>query len=189
MASMNKPMRSAVACLLLPPLCAAAFSAQAAGEDKAAATEVSVTDKFRMLRPDFYVSPQIAAADIAAAAQEGFTLIVNNRPDGEMFGQPKSADLEAAAKAAGVSYVHIRVDGRGLSEDHISALKKALNEAGGKALAFCASGTRSTYLQAFLAASEGRAPDEIIAEARAAGYDVSGARRTLEALGADHQED
>lgn len=148
-----------------------------------------MTDKFRMLRPDFAVAPQLAAADVAAAAREGFTLIVNNRPDGEMIGQPKSADIEAAAAASGLAYVHIPVDGRGLTGDHISALKKALDDAGDKTLAFCASGTRSVFLQAFLAASEGRAADEIIAEARAAGYDLSGARRTLDALGASHRED
>lgn len=153
------------------------------------AMEAALPDKFIPLRPDFSVSRQIAAADVADAAAEGYTLIVNNRPDGEMFGQPKGAEIEAAARAAGIAYVHIPVDGGGLSMDHISALKNAIKEAGGKTLAYCASGTRSAYLQAFLAAAEGRAADEIIAEAAAAGFDISGARRTLEALKAAQQED
>lgn len=154
-----------------------------------AAPETAVPDTFIALRPDFSVSRQLSAADVAAAAAQGYTLIVNNRPDGEMFGQPKGAEIEAAARAAGIAYVHIPVDGRGLTMDHISALKNAIKDAGGRTLAYCASGTRSTYLQAFLAASEGRAADEIIAEAAAAGYDISGARRTLEALRAAQQED
>lgn len=148
-----------------------------------------MSDKFTPLRPGFSVAPQLSAADIAEAAQEGYTLIVNNRPDGEMFGQPSSADLEAAARAAGIAYAHIPVDRRGVTMSHISALKNALEEAGGKTLAFCRSGARSTVVQAYLAASEGRDPDAIIAEAAEAGYDIAGQRPALEALKAAHQED
>ena len=148
-----------------------------------------MTDQFTPLHANFSVSPQVTAADLAAAAREGYTLIVNNRPDGEMIGQPKSADLEAAAKDAGLAYVHIPVDGRGISMGHISALKKALDEAGGKTLAFCRSGTRSTILESYRGAAEGRGADELIAEAAAAGYDISSHRPALDALKAEHQED
>lgn len=151
--------------------------------------EKALSDKFTALRPGFSVSPQITAADIADAAAVGYTLIVNNRPDGEMIGQPKSAELEAAARAAGLAYVHIPVDGRGISMSHISALKAALEEAGGKTLAFCRTGTRSTMLESYLAASQGRNVDEIIAEAAAAGYDISGHRPALDALKAGYHED
>lgn len=140
------------------------------------------SDKFVPLSGKFFVSPQIGLADVTLAAEEGFALIVNNRPDGEMPGQPASADIAAAASAAGLGYVHIPVDGRGISMSHISALKKALEENGGKVLAFCRSGTRSAFLHAYLSASEGRAPEEIIAEAAAAGYDIRGHAQTLAAL-------
>ncbi len=146
-------------------------------------------DQFKALHANFSVSPQISAADIAAAAAAGYTLIVNNRPDGEMIGQPKSAELEAAARASGLAYIHIPVDGRGISMGHISALKKALDEAGGKTLAFCRSGTRSTILESYRGAFEGRGADELIAEAAAAGYDISSHRPALDALKAGHQED
>ncbi len=146
-------------------------------------------DKFTALRPGFSVSPQLTVDDIADAAKAGYTLIVNNRPDGEMFGQPESADLEAAARKAGLAYVHIPVDGRGISMSHISALKSALEEAGDKTVAFCRSGARSTVLQSYLAAAEGRDPDAIIAEAEKAGYDIRGQRPALEALKAARQED
>lgn len=141
-----------------------------------------MTDKFIPLRADFSASPQLLPGDMALAAADGYTLIVNNRPDGEAPGQPSSAEMEAAARAAGLSYVHIPVDGRGISPDHIFALKKALNETDGKALAFCTSGTRSVYLQAFAEAVSGRPADEIIAEAGQAGYNIAGARQTLLAL-------
>lgn len=147
-----------------------------------------MADKFIPLKADFSVAPQITAADVASAAEEGFTLIVNNRPDGEMIGQPTSAEIEAAAKAAGLAYAHIPVDGRGISPGHISALKSALEESGDKTLGYCRSGTRSTILYAYLCASEGRAAEEIISEAAMAGYDISGQRPALEALRAETEQ-
>ena len=142
-----------------------------------------MSKKFIPLSDRFWVAPQIAPADAAEAAKEGMTLIVNNRPDGEAPGQPKSAEIAKAAADAGLAYVHIPVDGSGISPGHISALKKALEEnKDGKVLAFCRSGTRSTILRAYLQASEGRAPEDIIAEAAAAGYDISGHAPALRAL-------
>lgn len=138
--------------------------------------------KFIPLAKDFYVAPQIAVADVANAAADGFTLIVNNRPDGEAPGQPAGAEIERAAKAAGLDYVHIPVDGRGLSQDHISALKSAIKASGEKTLAFCRSGARSTIVRAYMKAADGGGADEIIAEASAAGYDISGHRPALEAM-------
>lgn len=138
--------------------------------------------KFTPLTDAFHVSPQISVADVATAAAEGYTLIVNNRPDGEVPGQPKSADIEAAAKRAGLAYVHIPVSG-GISMSHISALKSALDDAGtGKTLAYCRSGTRSTFVHSHMSAANGGAADEIIAHAAAAGYDISEHAAILENL-------
>ena len=146
-------------------------------------------ENFTLLGDDFYVSPQIGPADVAAAARAGFGLIVNNRPDGEMPGQPSSAEIEAAARAAGLSYVHIPVDGRGIAMSHISALKKALSEAENKkTLAYCRSGTRSTFVRAYMQAAHGRGAQEIIAEAASAGYDLSGHVEALEMLCASASE-
>jgi uncharacterized protein (TIGR01244 family) len=148
------------------------------------------SEKFTHLGGAFIVSPQITPADVTLAASEGFGLIVNNRPDGEAPGQPSSAQIEDAARAAGLAYVHIPVDGRGISMSHISALKKALSDAeNAKTLAYCRSGTRSTFVRAYLQAAQGRATDEIIAEAAAAGYDISGQAQALESLRANASEE
>ena len=73
---------------------------------------------------------------------------------------------------------------------HISALKKALKEAGaGKTLAFCRSGARSTFLRAYTQAADGVAADDIISQAAAAGYDVSAHAPALEALRASAKEE
>jgi uncharacterized protein (TIGR01244 family) len=148
------------------------------------------SEKFTHLGGAFFVSPQITPADVTLAAKEGFGLIVNNRPDGEAPGQPSSAEIKAAAQAAGLAYVHIPVDGRGMSMSHISALKKALSDAeNAKILAYCRSGMRSTFVRAYMQAAQGRAIDEMIAEAAAAGYDISGHAQALETLRANASEE
>jgi uncharacterized protein (TIGR01244 family) len=116
----------------------------------------------------------IAPDDVAALP---VSLIVNNRPDGEEEGQPRSADIEAAARAAGIAYRHIPVGG--FSEAQIEAMQAALTEADGPVLAFCRSGTRSTYLWALARARMGEAAAELVAQAAAAGYDLRPIRRWL----------
>lgn len=148
-----------------------------------ASQESPLSDQARQVTDDFSVSPQISVADIEAAAARGVTLIINNRPDGEMIGQPTSAEIEAAATAAGIAYAHIPVDQRGISPDHLDAFDTA--RAGvdeGKTLAFCRSGTRSVIVRSYAAARAGQPVAEIIAAADAAGYDIAGHAPALEAL-------
>lgn len=123
------------------------------------------------------VSPQIDVADIAALAAQGFRGIVNNRPDGEEPGQPDNATLEAAARAAGLAWRHIPVVGGQFEPEQLRAFSAALAELPGPLLAFCRSGTRCSALWALQA--EG-SPDDILATARAAGYDLSMLRPWLE---------
>jgi uncharacterized protein (TIGR01244 family) len=136
---------------------------------------------FIPLAPSFWVSPQIAAEDLAAAKTLGVGLVINNRPDGEEFGQPRGDEIEAAAKALGLAYVAIPVGPMGVSAAHLDAFDKALAENKGGVLAFCRSGTRSTIVRALSEARKGRAVDEIISEAAEAGYNIAGQRRALEA--------
>src|SRR3989442_13681626 len=67
---------------------------------------------FRHVTDDFAVSPQITPDEVALAAAQGFTLIINNRPDGEAPDQPTSAQISSAAGTAGLGYAHIPVVGR-----------------------------------------------------------------------------
>lgn len=142
-----------------------------------------MSDKFRTLTDGFWVAPQIAPDDVAAAAAMGVTLIVNNRPDGEAPGQPRSADIEAAAKAAGIAYAFIPVGPRGLTPDHTAALERARRTAGASlTLAYCKTGLRSALVFAYAEARAGRPAADIIAAAAAAGYDIAGHGPVLEAL-------
>lgn len=131
--------------------------------------------EFRRVTDDFSVSPQIAPHDMAVAAAQGFTLVINNRPDGEAPDQPTSARMEAAARAAGLDYAHIPVVG-GPTQDQVEAQRLAVETANGPVLAFCRSGTRSIVTWSLgQALSGGRSRSELAALGRAAGYDLSGA--------------
>lgn len=139
---------------------------------------------FKPLAEGFFVSPQIAPADVETVKEAGVTLIINNRPDGEEPGQPTSAEIEAAAKAAGIAYVEIPVSGMNISPAHLDAFDAAVNGTEGPVLAFCRSGTRSTVLRSFARARAGDSADQIINEAAEAGYNIAGQRGALIALGA-----
>ena len=122
-----------------------------------------------------FVSGQIAPEEIAAL---GVTTIINNRPDGEEPGQPDSDAIEAAAKAAGIDYRHIPVAG-GISQPQVAQMADALAQAEGAVLAFCKSGTRSTFLWALARARLGDDAEELARKAGAAGYDLSPIRAFL----------
>jgi len=118
------------------------------------------------------VSPQISPEDIPTLKARGFTTIINNRPDGEAPGQPTSDVIQRAAQAAGLVYHFIPLGRDGVSPDMVERTKEALAGSEGPVFCYCRSGTRSTTLWALSQA--GRKPaSEIIAEAAAAGYDMS----------------
>lgn len=139
---------------------------------------------FRKLTDKVLASPQIGVDEVAAAAAQGVTLIVNNRPEGESDDQIPGAEIEAAAKAAGLGYVAIPVTHAGFSEAQVKGMAEALGGADGKVLAYCRSGTRSTLLWALAEASGGADPDELARRAAEAGYDLTPVRALVDMLAA-----
>ena len=138
--------------------------------------------EFKRLTDDMFVAAQLSPDDVKRAAEEGFVLVVNNRPDGEETGQPLSADIEKAANEQGMAYRAVPVSGGGFGMPQVEALQDALKLAQGKTLAFCRSGTRSTMLWALAQAKSGMDVAAIADAAHAAGYDVQAIRPTLELL-------
>ena len=118
-----------------------------------------------------YVSWQVDHADLPAIKAAGVAMIVNNRPDGEEPGQPAAAAIETAARAAGLDYRFIPV-ASGFSADQVDAMTEALDAAEGPVLAFCRSGTRSTFLWALARTRQGEEAEELMRNAAAAGYDL-----------------
>jgi uncharacterized protein (TIGR01244 family) len=128
---------------------------------------------FRKLDDKISVAGQITPADVAEAARLGFTFVINNRPEGEQPGQPTGAEIEAAAKAAGLGYAAIPITHAGFTQEQVDAMRAALDAAGGPVLAFCRSGTRSTFTWALARAQAGDDAEALAAKAEAAGYDIS----------------
>lgn len=127
-----------------------------------------------------YVAPQVTAEVLTNARAEGIRLVLCNRPDGEEPSQPSHEDVREWAEAEGLGFHYLPISGMLHDEqvDHV----KALLEEGTPFLAYCASGTRSTFLWAAASAARGKSPEAIIAAAGAAGYDLSALRARLQSL-------
>lgn len=128
---------------------------------------------FRRVNDRLSVSPQISPADVARAKDQGFTTIINHRPDGEAPDQPASAEIEAAARAAGLAYVHIPVAGMPPRPEHAEATRQAIEASEGPVLAFCRTGTRSINCWGAGERLAGRDRDELVRLGAGAGYDLS----------------
>jgi uncharacterized protein (TIGR01244 family) len=135
-------------------------------------------ERFRRVAEDFWVAPQLDAADLAAARRLGVRTVINNRPDGEAADQPPSAAMAEAAAAEGLAYAFVPAPSGGITIDHVSAYGE------GPFLAYCRTGTRSCHLWA-LSAARSRPAAEIVAAAAAAGYDLSAMRPLLERIHAE----
>ena len=137
-------------------------------------------DVIRPITPAFAVAPQLTPDDVRDAAAQGFTTLVNNRPD---RGGAGPADRR-----------HHPCSGRGGGDDlpgrthrsHRAEPRKgrrdaaALDRATGPVLAFCRSGTRSTFLWALARSLSGDDADTLIDQAAAAGYDITPIRPVLQ---------
>lgn len=128
---------------------------------------------------DYYVSPQIAPEDFATLKAEGFERVICNRPDMEIPPVLHAAEMATAAKAAGLAFDVVPLTRETLTPDN--AQHQNAFASGGKTLAYCASGTRSTMIWAIAQAGK-RPTDEILQDAANAGYDLSGMAGFLDAL-------
>ncbi len=128
---------------------------------------------FRKIDASISVAPQISVEDVEAAAAQGFRMVINNRPEQEEPGQTSGDEIREAARAAGLAYVAIPITHGGFSLNQVEAMRDALAKAGGPVLAYCRSGTRSTFVWALARGLEGDDAEALAAKAAAAGYDIS----------------
>ena len=127
----------------------------------------------RQLDDRTLVSGQIAPHEVAGLAEQGITVLVNNRPDGEEPGQPFGAEIEEAAAQAGIAYRFVPII-RGIGPADVESMQEARRAAGdGKMLAFCRSGTRSALACGLVHRQEGASPDEVAQRLTQAGFDPS----------------
>jgi uncharacterized protein (TIGR01244 family) len=127
----------------------------------------------RQLDERILVSGQVAPDEVAGLAEQGITMLVNNRPDGEEPGQPYASEIEEAAARAGIGYRFVPII-RGIGPADVEAMQQALHDtANGKLLAFCRSGTRSALAVALAKREEGASADEVSTCLVSAGFDPS----------------
>ena len=125
----------------------------------------------RQLDDKVMVSGQIAPHEVAALAEQGVTVLVNNRPDGEEPGQPFASEIEDAAAAAGISYRHVPII-RGIGPADVESMLEAVRDSkSGKLLAFCRSGTRSALALALAKREEGVSAEGVQQMLTEAGFD------------------
>ncbi|MEL7114359.1 MAG: TIGR01244 family sulfur transferase [Pseudomonadota bacterium] len=137
----------------------------------------------RRITPDYAVSPQILPEDIPALVAEGFTHLINNRPDAEVTPDVASDVMREAAEAAGMTYIDNPVVNGGLTLDMVETQGAVCREASGAVFAYCRSGTRSSIVWALSQAGE-RPTAEILAALAQAGYDQPGLGPQIDALAA-----
>lgn len=127
----------------------------------------------RQLDDRTLVSGQIAPHEVAGLAEQGVTVLVNNRPDGEDPDQPLASEIEDAAAAAGIAYRFIPII-RGIGPADVDAMADAMGEAeDGKLLAFCRSGSRSALACALAHRERGASIEEVQQRLMSAGFDPS----------------
>jgi uncharacterized protein (TIGR01244 family) len=135
---------------------------------------IAVTEKLA-------VAPQPKLSDFQIFKRQGFTTIVNNRPDGEDPNQLGSAAEAEAARAAGLGYVHIPVTSTGMTEDDARLLRETIEQAPGPVVAHCKSGARSFYLWVLSGDLDPLSDEDLLAKARELGVDTNAARTWLAA--------
>jgi len=126
----------------------------------------------RQLDEKVMVCGQVAPHEVAGLAEQGVTVLVNNRPDGEEPGQPLASEIEDAAAAAGITYRHVPIM-RGIGPADVECMQEAMRDAeGGKLLAFCRSGTRSALAIGLAKREQGLSADEVQRCLTDAGFDA-----------------
>ncbi len=134
----------------------------------------------RALTPTYAVSPQIELADLAAIKAAGFTMVINNRPDGEIPPHLQADKMQAAAVALGLQFVINPVISGGMTADNITAQAAAVAASDGPVFAYCASGNRCSVVWALMSAGTRPADDLINIPARF-GYNLEHLRGQLTA--------
>ena len=133
----------------------------------------------RQLTPRYFVSPQINPSDMDALREAGITLILCNRPDGEVPPSHQADAMRTAAEAAGIAFAVQPLTHQTMVPEVIARNRALGADTEEVVLAYCASGTRSTI--AWALGQAGSMPgDEIVTAARAGGYDLSNIRPALD---------
>ena len=118
---------------------------------------------------------------LLAAAAAGVQTIICNRPDGEEPGQPSFEQIRHWAAEAGIRHViHQPMLMPQIDAAAAAQFAQHLADHPAPALAYCRSGTRSSFLWAMGQAAQGADPRQLVQTAAAAGIDLTAALPRLQ---------
>ncbi|ART80204.1 TIGR01244 family sulfur transferase [Oceanisphaera avium] len=140
--------------------------------------------EIKSLTPSFSVAGQINNDDLIALKDAGYDTVICNRPNGEASEQPTAQSLNEQARALGLEWHWLPITPGELSQAQVSDFAELLRQAEQqqrKVLAFCRSGMRSISLWA-LTQAQHTPSSQLIQQAKAAGYDLSGLTSELNRL-------
>ena len=129
---------------------------------------------------NFYVSSQIGEEDLVSFKNEGFSLIVCNRPNGEEENQTDFELIQKRCESIGLTFINLPMIPGDLQSELIFETKKIL-DTNQKTLAYCRTGTRCINLWACANVFKEKV-DETIKMASSAGYDLDHLRPMLDSI-------
>ena len=135
----------------------------------------------RQITDHYFVSPQISVEDVKTLAEQGFTCVICNRPDGEVPPSHFESEIADAVIAAGLHFVSNPLTHDTMTSEKLSLQRGSLEQSSGKVLAYCASGTRSTVAW-MLGHADSQSSDTLIETAAKAGYELHALRPRLDVL-------
>ena len=129
---------------------------------------------------NYYVSSQISEEELVSFKNEGFSLIVCNRPNGEEENQTDFELIHERCESIGLTFINLPMVPGDLQSELIFETKKIL-DTNKKTLAYCRTGTRCINLWACANVLEEKV-DETIKMASRAGYDLDHLRPMLDSI-------
>ena len=121
------------------------------------------------------VAAQISVDDVSVLRAQGFTVIVCNRPDGEVSDQPKMDDIEAACAAEGILFIRYPVTAIDFPGPDLQGLGALFDDPAQRVLAYCRTGTRCANL--WIASRDQDGVSDAVRAAREIGFDLGMALR------------
>jgi sulfide:quinone oxidoreductase len=129
---------------------------------------------------NYYVSSQISEKDLDSLKNEGFSLVVCNRPNGEEENQIDFELIQKGCESIGLTFINLPMIPGDLQSELILETKKILDK-NQKTLAYCRTGTRCINLWACANVFKEKV-DETIKMGTEAGYDLDHLRPMLDAI-------
>ena len=117
------------------------------------------------------VAGQITPQDIPGIAAQGITVVVCNRPDGEVPQQATMDEIEAACNDTGLLFVRYPVTAMDFPGPDLEGLGDLFDDPGQSVLAYCRTGTRCANL--WVATRDPADQTDAVQIARDIGFDLS----------------